>query len=167
MHKLALTPLLLLPLALACGDKDDTGADDTGAVDADLATAQQIWTEIVGYDGWNQTAEWTGVQESADGTHGSHVQIWLNDDAYDVIAAGAGGELPDGSILVKEGYSDSSGATVNAVTVMKKIAGYDAEHGDWFWVNYDLDGSVNLYGQVSGCYGCHSSGQDFVLFTTW
>ncbi|RME20870.1 MAG: hypothetical protein D6798_19450 [Deltaproteobacteria bacterium] len=165
MSRLTLSTLALIPLLAACGDK---GGDDTGgAVDADLATAQDIWSEIAGYDSWNQTADWTGIQESADGTHGSHVQIWLNDLAYDTIEAGAGGDMPDGAILVKEGYSDSSGASLNAITAMKKISGFDSEHGDWFWVNYSEDGTVNMYGSESACYGCHESGQDYVRFTTW
>lgn len=166
MKTLTLAALATLPLTLACGDKDDTGGDDSG-VDPDLATAQDIWTDIAGYSDWSQTADWTGVVESADGTHGPYVQIWLNDAAYDTITGGGGGDMPDGAIIVKEGYSDASGSAVNAVTVMKKISGFDPDHGDWFWVNYSDDGTINVYGSASGCYDCHSSGQDYVRFTTW
>ena len=32
--------------------------------------------------------------------------------------------LPNGSIIVKEGYSDEGGANMNKITVMKKINGF-------------------------------------------
>ncbi|MCB9780912.1 MAG: cytochrome P460 family protein [Alphaproteobacteria bacterium] len=170
--------LLMLAGALAlsagslvgCGDKDgDTGVGDDGDSkdDANLATAQALWTEIDGYEGWSQTADWIGIQPSVDGTHGDYVQIWANTTAYGTITGGGGGDMPDGAVLVKEGYDDETGSTLTGITVMKKVDGFDADNGDWFWAKYQADGTIELYGSVSGCSGCHSSGQDYVQFETW
>lgn len=161
--------LLLATTALtfACGDKEDgdSGGDSgaAGGVSAeDQAAAEALWTEISGYESWNQHADWTGVQASDDGTHGSHVQIWYNGDAAASFEAG-GDEMAEGSVLVKEGYSDSDGATVNAVTVMKK------DGGDWFWARYDASGDVSVAGASAegSCAGCHAAGKDGIRFISW
>ncbi len=162
---------LALPAALAllaaCGDKggDDSGSPAGGATDAELAAS--LWTEIADHASWEQVSGWEGIQPSTDGTHGDYVQIWVNPDAAATLAAAAGGEMPDGAVIVKEGYADGAGASVNAVTAMKKIAGYAPDAGDWFWAAYDTEGNVMTAGQSSSCVDCHALGQDYVRFTTW
>ena len=75
--------------------------------------------------------------------------------------------MPEGAIIVKEGYDDVDGTIVTGVTVMSRESGW----GDsgWFWAKYDpADPEPAQYaGEVSGCTGCHSAGQDSVMFTTW
>lgn len=156
---------LALPLLLsACSDK----ADDSAAGNDDEQLAADLWAAIDGYQSWNQTADWTGIQPSADGTHGPYVQIWINSTANDTVVSAAGGDMADGAILVKEGYSDETGATVSGLTVMQKIAGYNDAGGDWFWAKFTADsGAVETAGIVSGCEGCHAAGQDYVRFETW
>lgn len=169
MKTLTLALLTALPLVLACGDKDgDTGATgDSGVADADLVLAQDLWTEISGYSSWPASAGWEDLEETPGGVHGESVQIWVNTAAYDVISAGASADMPAGAISVKEGYSDAAGTTLSGIVAMKKIDGYDSANGDWFWAKYSADGTPELYGSVSGCYDCHSDGQDYVLHTTW
>ena len=76
--------------------------------------------------------------------------------------------LPLGSILVKEGYSDSEGQSLNKVTIMKKINGYDPNHNNWFWANYNSSGELaGNNGAESMCYNCHASGKDYILFKDW
>ncbi len=76
--------------------------------------------------------------------------------------------MPVGSILVKEGYSDSEGQSLNKITIMKKIDGYDPDHNNWFWANYNEGGELaGKNGKESSCYNCHISGNDYLLFKTW
>ncbi len=164
MTRPVLLPALML-LTVACGKGDGDAADSAepgGASAEDAAAAEALWTEISGYDSWNQHADWTGVKASADGTHGPYVQIWYNDSA-DAGFTAAGDSLDDGSILVKEGYDDESGASVRAITVMKKTG------GDWFWARYSEDGSVATAGAaaVDSCAGCHAAGKDSIRFISW
>jgi hypothetical protein len=140
---------------MACGGGDD-----------DMAIAEEIWEEIQGWESWDEKAPWTGIQPSADGTHGSHVRITFNE-----AAAGAWGEdaLPFGSVSVKRGYdSADDSAPRNFVTVMKKIEGYDPDNGDWFWLRIGDDGtpSDTEIGQAAFCSGCHSVGTDYLRTVT-
>ena len=77
-----------------------------------------------------------GVSASEDGTHGASVQIWMNDLAADAIAAGDGADMPEGAILVKEGYGSEDGAA-NGITVMAKESGWGDD--GWFWAKYAGD----------------------------
>ena len=160
---------LLAALSLvACAAKDaedDTAADDqddsSDIDEADFATAEALWTEISGYETWPQVAPWEGVQVS-ESVHGSHVQIWANQTSIDHIDAAGGGDMVDGAIHVKEGYSSADGAA-EAITVMKK------DGGTWFYARYSPSGDIELAGEsaLGLCQGCHTSGQDEVLFATW
>ena len=149
----------------ACGDKDDTGAGSDSGSDAsgeDAQIAADLWTAMSGYESWNQLDNWTGIVASADGTHGAYVQIWANDIAHKAILAGTA--VPDGGILVKEGYDDAGGKSSKGLTAMQKIDGYDAANGDWFWAKYDASGSASVAGASSGCYGCHSAYDDYTAY---
>ncbi|MFT5682456.1 MAG: hypothetical protein ACI8RZ_003374 [Myxococcota bacterium] len=148
-------------LLAACGDKDDdTGADAVSGDDAQLA--EDLWTATSGYSSWSQLKSWTGVTASTDGTHGDYVQIWANPVAYDALAAGTA--VPDGGILVKEGYTDEAGTDLKGISVMQKITDYDSTNGDWFWAQYDSSGAASVSGAASGCYGCHSAYGDYTAF---
>ena len=139
---------------LACGDK----SKDTGVSEEDAA----LWEEISGYEDWQQLENWTGVNPS-DSVHGVAIQTWYNGTAYDGLMQGEE-TMPNGSIVVKEGYTDAEGSDVQAITVMKKIDGYDSEEGDWYWASFNVDGSVNTSGTVDMCISCHSSSQqDYLL----
>ncbi|NOY27652.1 MAG: cytochrome P460 family protein [Oligoflexia bacterium] len=149
------------------GGASDGGASDGGTAEADLATANALWSEIAGYDAWPYPDGWGDVVATPGGVHGESVQLWINTLADDVISAGAGGLLPDGAIAVKEVFSDDAGAKLSSIVTMKKISGYAPDTNDWFWVKYTPDGTPEMYGDVSGCSGCHSGGQDYLLTTTW
>ncbi len=148
-------------LLAACGDKDADSGDSLSGEDAQLA--EDLWTAMSGYSGWSQLESWTGVVASADGTHGPYVQIWANDLAYDALVAGTA--VPDGGLVVKEGYDDEAGTALRGISAMQKITGYDADSGDWFWAMYDASsGAASQAGSVSGCYGCHSAYDDYTAF---
>ena len=96
-------------------------------------------------------------------------RIWVNTIAKEFFdIAQTDDLLPEGSIIVKEGYSDSSGSELNKITIMKKINGFDPEHNDWFWANYNEGGGLGgANGSVSSCYSCHTSGKDYLSSITW
>ena len=149
---------LLLTISLFYGCENDEGKSE------DEKTAEDIWQEIQGYSNWGQALDWSGVKASLDGTHGNFVQIWLNQEALPSFEDSTSANLPYGSISVKEGYSSSDGTSINTITVMKKIEGFDPDHGDWFWASFDPNGDVNKAGSISSCYNCHASGTDYIRF---
>ena len=149
---------LLLTISLFVGCENDEGKSE------DEKTAEDIWQEIQGYSNWGQALDWSGVKASLDGTHGNFVQIWLNQEALPSFEDSTSANLPYGSISVKEGYSSSDGTSINTITVMKKIEGFDPNHGDWFWASFDPNGDVNKAGSISSCYNCHASGTDYIRF---
>lgn len=154
------TVLFLFALTACGGAKND----DSGGP-SDEALAAGLWAAMDGYTSWNQISTWEGIQPSHDGTHGAYVQIWADDDALAALEAGE--PVPDGAILVKEGYSDVDGTptgtlTAPRVTAMQKIEGYAPDDGDWFWARYFGDtGEIDsIAGQSSACTGCHSADPD-------
>jgi len=172
MQKLAPWTLIAALAALtACGNKgEDSGGDGGNELSAeDQAYADALWASMSGYDTWAQSGEWVGVQPSLDGTHGDYVQIWINAAGEATLTAASGGDMAEGTIIAKEGYTDEAGADLRFIAVMQKITGYDADNGDWFYAVYNADGSVVNAGQnaVGQCVACHSSGQDSVRAYTW
>ena len=90
--------------------------------------------------------------------HGAMLRTFVNNIAYDAIRAKAA-SYPEGAIIAKENYS-ADGQKLGAITVMKKIKGYDPEHGDWFWAKYGPDGKVLAAGKVAGCIACHTGAEE-------
>ncbi len=161
-----MSQILFLLLCVLGGCNDKSGSDSGDSVDSDLALAAELWEAISGYNFWGQHPDFLGIQESADGTHGAFVQVWYDSSAEAAILEGS--EIPDGSILVKQGYGDAEGTELLNLTVMWKIDGYDPDNADWFWARYLPDtGEVTLAGAESACSGCHKSqdvDNDLVLF---
>lgn len=137
--------------------------EDNDISEADKALAEELWSEMTGYSDWNQHENWEGIKPSHDGTHGSHVQIWLNDSSLTSIQ-NQSSELSENSILVKEGYNNNTGSSLTGITVMKKIAGYNSNGGNWFWAKYKSNGSIENAGKISNCISCHSPGDDYIRF---
>ena len=135
----------------------------TGASKTPDFTSDDLLTEIDGYEDWDQPVGWSGPAPSCDGTHGPLVDIWTNPTTAEALAAGTN-PLPDGATLIKQGYADD-GVTKYNLTVMRKLTGFDADNGDWFWGQYDAAGAELASGAVSGCTSCHAaSAGDYLLF---
>jgi len=115
-----------------------------------------------GYESWGQHAEWTGVVESLDGTHGSHVQIWFDDAFLATLNAADGGEMPVGAVAVKQGYGDSEG-----LDEKKRLAHQRQSDGSLFFAVWDESGEVEDFGRPETCTDCHALGQDEVMALTW
>src|SRR5262245_34854922 len=82
--------------------------------------------------------------------------VWADQSSaaqYDSILLGAvdGGahEMPAGSIVVKEVYRDSDCVAVERWVAMKKIPGFDPEHGDWSWQEMTANGVITVDGRVA------------------
>jgi hypothetical protein len=96
--------------------------------------------------------------------------VWANDAAaatYDqILARGAGSDgggahqMPDGAIVIKELYNDRACTIIDRWVAMKKVAGFDPAHGDWFWQDVAATRSVISEGQLPGCSDCHEGRPD-------
>jgi len=157
------TWMFLAGLALvACGSDDEKGGD-TGATDPNAELNAELTDLIEGYDAWPQVE--AGIVPSA-AVHGEYVENWLNTPAKAVVDAQAGEAMPDGAILVKQGYDDELGDSEKNLTVMWKT------DGEWFWAQYNSGGDLTKSGfQLDGCVECHEgdAGQqdDGVISYDW
>ncbi len=66
------------------------------------------------------------------------------------------------SLTPKQVYANPQGKNYEALTIMfQREKGYDSENNDWFWAEYNPDGSilvfqdVHLSGRAPACLGCH------------
>ena len=99
---------------------------------------------------------WPGKTKLYKGTHphGFFLTTYVSKGAYQAIE-GKAGAIPDGEFVVKENYTPEK--KLAAITVMYKQAGYDAAGGDWFWLKYAPDGTIQKEGKVGGCINCHTA----------
>lgn len=115
------------------------------------------------FDQWEQFPDAQGTIQSIL-PHGPMSRVFINDKV-----AGASnnftGRLPDGSIIVKENRGTSALVTEAKLTVMWKVAGFDASNNDWFWANLTPEGDVVVEGRVTSCAACHGGARanDFVF----
>ena len=98
--------------------------------------------------------------------------VWVDDAAaaaYDQILSGGGASagdsgaapvMPDGAIVVKELYGDRDCAVVDRWVAMKKVAGFDPTHGDWYWQDLAASRAVVREGQLPACSDCHEGRPD-------
>ncbi len=162
--------ILLALLAAAC----QAGGEEAGAnlPDTDAAAVMEYVNETNPYTEWGTwpNDEWNNFNTNlvSGAPHGNVVRIYVNEIALEA-ADGFDEELPEGSMIVKENYvgtdPDSPGE-LDAVTIMYKVEGFNADANDWFWVKAKPDGSqIDAEGAVDGCIGCHSQEghQDYVL----
>lgn len=122
------------------------------------------------YKNWAPVPGQSAAAYEGQSPHGAMLKMYLNR-----AAAGSPTNLPDSSIIVKENYA-ADGQTLMAVTVMYKTKGYNPQKGDWYWIKYRPDGTVDqkvangssmrLAGKPEGCISCHESadGGDFAFF---
>ena len=124
----------------------------------DQAMARSLWAdEMRGeFTSWAQFEDFEGIQQGFSEVHSNYVAVWLND-----VAAGDPASLPPGSLLVKENFVDEGRDSLESITVMKRVEGYDPEHGDWFWARYTPRGELTDAGKVGLCIDCHSEERDY------
>ena len=150
----------------------DTGESTTGSTEpdfgtpADIMAAQAMWNEIANYRQWPEFPGAHGIIPG-ESPHGPFVRFYINSLENDNA-----NQLVNGSIVVKENFAAADETTLAAVTVMKRVAGFDPAAGEWFWVKYLPGGALDmtpeghkLAGKVPGCIRCHTNaGGDDLVF---
>jgi hypothetical protein len=135
-------------------------------VKASPEIAAELWTIIQTENYRDHWKMWPGKEALYKGSepHGALLTTYLNSIGYEAVVKKEH-ELPPGTIIVKENYMPDK--TLGAITVMYNLVGFDPEHGNWFWVKYDSDGTpmkmenegktMTLAGKVTSCIGCHTA----------
>ena len=123
-------------------------------------TGAAIWAHLQAEHYASTWALWPGKDRLYEGQepHGMRLNTYVNDIAARALASGAD-EMPDGAIIVKENYV-AADSTLDAVTTMYKVEGYNPAHNDWFFVKQGPDGVVDVEGRVEGCQNCHQAQRD-------
>jgi len=111
------------------------------------------------YTAW---ALWPGKGQLYKGQHphGAFLTTYVDPTALEAITNKAG-KLPVGAMVVKENYSPDK--KLAAITVMYRVEGFNPDNGDWFWLKFTPDGTIEKEGKVAGCINCHKgvSGNDW------
>lgn len=158
-------------LSLSGQEGEAQGLEATFGRSEDMMVAAALWTDMRGHERWPSFAGLDGLQVGAS-PHGNYVSFHLN-----AIATSDPQGLPYGSIVVKRNFMDMADTQPAAITVMQRLEQYDPDNGDWFYVKYDVAGSVlpnadgvPLAGAIgkggnAGCVPCHNNagGGDFIF----
>ncbi len=120
-----------------------------------VANGDAVWQYIKKTKKYKWWPIWPGKKKFYEGTqpHGAQLTTRVTWDAKKVIKKKRG-VFDNGAIIVKENYMPDK--TLDSVTVMYKVQGYNPKAGDWFWAKYKPDGTVEAAGKVKGCINCHS-----------
>ncbi len=150
---------------LATGGCTSTAAPP-GTTGSPSPTGDQLFTLITETDPYQQWAQFSDREGTLPSVlpHGPMSRVFINGEVESALTDFAG-QLPDGSIIVKENVGTSPEVTEAALTVMWKVAGFDPPNNDWFWANVTPDGEIVAEGKVQSCTVCHGgvSGNDFVF----
>jgi hypothetical protein len=134
----------------AAADFDECGIEST--------VAFEDWR------GWNKTTPTPYLS----GEHRSWATIYFDELAAKSSQSADGQFLPCAKI-VKVHFADASGTAIRKLFLMAKMpAGFDPNHGDWWYGNYDASIGAGMIeqGAVEGCISCHqrASDLDYVFF---
>ncbi len=118
------------------------------------ADGAELYNHVTEEDNYKEWKLWPGKGELYAGTepHGAFLTTYLNSRAFSAVN-GKKGSIPDGGIFVKENYSPEK--TLESITMMYKIKGFNPDSNDWFWAKYQPDGTIEVEGRVPGCIACH------------
>ena len=130
---------------------------DIGDPDIVNATDESLFEEASG-SGYTYYQSGNTISPATQSPHGMY-KLRFNSIALQALDGNGelpeNGRFPNGSIVVKEVYQNSS---LNLLAVMKK-APTDANAGDgWLWAEYRLDGvpAVSIEGRGNQCISCHN-----------
>ncbi|MFU8813834.1 MAG: cytochrome P460 family protein [Pseudomonadales bacterium] len=161
MKLAASTGVGMVGLVLALGQ--GTGDVQAGEHDLPEPDAEAVWNYLNEANYEQEWQLWPGTQARYEGTepHGMLLTTYVNSAAYEALTEFPG-QMPRGSIIVKENYTPDE--ELAAVTVMYKAEqGYNPEHNDWYWLKRQVDGTVDATGRAEGCQACHGvSDKDYL-----
>lgn len=111
------------------------------------------WMTFKGWESWEAIT----VRPVISYAHGEN---WVGIFANALGAAtykAAAAPFPECSAIVKAIYTDMDGTYVRKLTVMVKMpAGYDPDHGDWWYGDTDSTGTIITEGgRREDCMSCH------------
>ncbi len=128
------------------------------------ASGPDLWQYLQKSDFEKNWKMWPGKNALYPGKepHGALLTTYVNDAAYKAVE-GKKGKLPNGSIIVKENYTQDK--KLEAYTVMYKSKGFNPKADDWFWASYDPDGKVKGAGKMEMCIQCHGKNKanDYIM----
>ena len=169
--KQTMTCCLMILVAAATSGMDCQGGDDAMMPGDDTMmpaapTGEALFTLITQptpFSQWDPFPDRQGTQASAL-PHGPMSNVFINDTVASALSNFTG-QLPDGSIIVKENVGTDPSVTEAKLTVMWKVSGFDPDNNDWFWANMSPTGQINAEGKIQGCTGCHGAqkANDFVF----
>ena len=178
-----LLPLFFANAASAQGTRRSPATIKQIVDTEDKPFEDQFWKYLIGnnYKNWCPGPSQTGDFYTGQNPHGALLKMYLNR-----TAAGRTQDFPMGSVIILENYrADKS---LKTVSVMYRTSGFNPEGNDWYWVEYNPDGTVvkstvasdsninnvsinsgnmqKTMGRASNCISCHQSGEgvDFVFF---
>ena len=97
----------------------------------------KFWQFLIGnnYKQWAPAPGQDGDFFSGQVPHGALLKLYINRSAASNVAG-----LPIGSVVVLENYrSDKS---LKSISVMYRTKGFNPKANDWYWIEYNPDGSV-------------------------
>ncbi|MBB3048689.1 hypothetical protein FHR99_002963 [Litorivivens lipolytica] len=133
-----------------------------------LEDYRQTWTRLTGFEysglHWNQfVVVYSDLGAQAYQTNYTQYIAWYEDpDEFDGMPDYV--TYPRGTTILKENFSIVDGKPEKSLTVtamIKREPGYDAENGDWEYLQFDAAGKVLLRGKGSDpnideqCASCH------------
>jgi len=130
-----------------------------------MTSAAEIWQYINitdPYKKWDQYDDVVGMKDAAP-PHGPRIQIYPNRIAEESVY-----QAEEGSIVVMENF-DKDGKTLLTINLMQKRKNYAPSAGNWFWVEYEPDGTVIEEGKIKRCVECHVSMafDDYTFIHQW
>lgn len=155
----------------------------TSQVDAQKSSEPfeaRFWKFLIGnnYKQWAPAPGQDGDFYSGQVPHGALLKLYINRSAASNVAG-----LQVGSVVVLENYRTDK--SLKSISVMYKTEGFNPSANDWYWVEYNPDGTVvedfsqesadeilastsssKLMGKASQCIDCHSNagGTDLAFF---
>ena len=185
--------LSLPSLAQSIPDYNSHAVSKSKSQAKDKKFAEQFWNYLLSnnYKHWSpaagKTTDHFASQAGANGglsPHGANVKSYVNR-----TAASNPDSLPVGSVLIMENYRQDK--SLETISVMYRTPGFNPSGNDWYWVNYNADGSITseetgrlgsigrkgirqasaaaplprkLVGRSLSCIECHKSGGSDLAF---
>lgn len=178
--------------SLAQSTPNSTAVRKSNSQAKDKQFAEKFWNYLLSnnYKHWSpaagKTTDHFAIQTGISGTpspHGANVKSYVNR-----TAASNPDSLPVGSVLILENYRQDK--SLESISVMYRTPGFNPSGNDWYWVNYNADGSITseetgrlgsighkrirqanaaphsrkLVGRSLSCIECHKSGGSDLAF---
>jgi hypothetical protein len=114
--------------------------------------AADLWKDVEGYQKW--WVLWPKTQPMHPGTapHGAFLSTYVNEKGRRSVDWKEKPMLETTMILLESYDADRH---LVAVSLMRKVEGFNPDAGDWFWAEYGPNGGVRAEGKVEACIQCH------------